>query len=254
MTPPKVFISYSQDSPEHNRRVLDFANALRAKGIDATIDQFEPYPEEGWARWMDAQIRDSDFVLLLCTENYLNKVQEKVSVTTGVGALWEANLIYNELYITKARTQKFIAVLFAEGRADHIPAPIRTHTYHNIETQFDALVSRLLGTTPNLRAPLGTSTTTPLQAEVETKAAPGVVMPNIDRFALYKALQSQLNAELLRRVIGNIPDAGANVPDLASLSRMIDDLLDWSVTVEGPGLEGVYRAVKQHFPNFTLNP
>ena len=254
MTAPNVFISYSQDSPEHNKRVLDFANSLRTKGINATIDQFEPYPEEGWARWMDAQIRDSDFVLLVCTENYLNKVQEKVAATAGMGALWEANLIYNELYITKARTQKFIAMFFADGKADHIPSPIRTHTYHNIDTQFDEIVARLTGNTPNLRAPLGTLPATPPKAEVETKFILSTAMPKIDRFALYKAMQSQLNEELLRRVIGNIPDARANVPDTAALNEIITKLLDWSVTVEGPQLEGVYKAVKQHFPNFTINP
>ena len=32
---PKVFISYSHDSPEHSARVLEFANALRGHGVDA---------------------------------------------------------------------------------------------------------------------------------------------------------------------------------------------------------------------------
>lgn len=36
--PPKVFISYSHDTVEHQERVLGLADRLRADGIDAEID------------------------------------------------------------------------------------------------------------------------------------------------------------------------------------------------------------------------
>ena len=35
---PKVFISYSNDSPEHEAKVLALANRLRDNGIDAVLD------------------------------------------------------------------------------------------------------------------------------------------------------------------------------------------------------------------------
>jgi hypothetical protein len=38
--PPKVFISYSHDSPGHCDWVLDLAQQLRRDGIDAELDQF----------------------------------------------------------------------------------------------------------------------------------------------------------------------------------------------------------------------
>lgn len=38
-THPSVFISYSNDSPEHADKVLGFANKLRSEGIDAVLDQ-----------------------------------------------------------------------------------------------------------------------------------------------------------------------------------------------------------------------
>jgi TIR domain len=66
--PPKVLISYSHDSPEHAQHVLELANRLRADGIDCTIDQYVLVPPEGWPRWMDKQVRDSDFVVMVCTE------------------------------------------------------------------------------------------------------------------------------------------------------------------------------------------
>jgi len=48
---PKVFISYSHDSPEHADKVLAFANKLRSEGIDAVLDQYEESPPEGWPMW-----------------------------------------------------------------------------------------------------------------------------------------------------------------------------------------------------------
>jgi SEFIR domain len=38
--PREVFISRRHDSPEHEERVLDLANYLRAGGIDCAIDQY----------------------------------------------------------------------------------------------------------------------------------------------------------------------------------------------------------------------
>jgi hypothetical protein len=72
--PPKVFISYSHDSLAHADRVRELSDRLRADGIDCTIDQYEVLPPGGWPRWMDKQIRDADFVLMVCTETYYRRV------------------------------------------------------------------------------------------------------------------------------------------------------------------------------------
>jgi hypothetical protein len=45
---PRIFISYSHDSPEHGDRVLALADRLRAEGIDCHLDQYETSPPEGW--------------------------------------------------------------------------------------------------------------------------------------------------------------------------------------------------------------
>jgi hypothetical protein len=45
---PKVLISYSHDSAEHEGRVLALANELRTQGgVDAWIDRYRPDPDEG---------------------------------------------------------------------------------------------------------------------------------------------------------------------------------------------------------------
>jgi len=96
--PPKVFISYSHDSAEHAQHVLELANRLRADGIDCTIDQYVVVPAEGWPRWMDKQIRDSDFVVMVCTETYYQRVMGEEQPGKGLGVRWEGHLIYGEIY------------------------------------------------------------------------------------------------------------------------------------------------------------
>src|ERR1700683_4744600 len=90
---PKVFISYSHDSADHKRRVLDLANRLREDGINTVLDQYFPAPAQGWPRWMVSEIQSSDFVLLVCTETYLSRVEQRQQPGKGRGVLWERNLI-----------------------------------------------------------------------------------------------------------------------------------------------------------------
>lgn len=122
---PRVFISYSHDSTEHKKRVLALANRLRDDGIDAWIDQYDDGPPEGWPRWMEHQIAAADFVLLVCTENYVERVRMQTPRAKGHGVLWESNLIYQHLYDAGTVNAKFIPVLPAGGSTDHIPTAIR---------------------------------------------------------------------------------------------------------------------------------
>ena len=110
--PPKVLISYSHDSPEHAQHDLELANRLRADGIDCTIDQYVVAPAEGWPRWMDKQIQDSDFVVMVCTETYYQRVMREEQPGKGLGVRWEGHLIYGEIYRAGTMNTKFIPVLF----------------------------------------------------------------------------------------------------------------------------------------------
>jgi hypothetical protein len=65
---PRVFISYSHDSLQHETKVLELADRLRNDGVDANLDQYEPLPADGWPMWMDKEIRSADFVLVISTE------------------------------------------------------------------------------------------------------------------------------------------------------------------------------------------
>ncbi len=128
--PPRVFISYSHDSAEHRDRVLDLASRLRDDGIDAMIDQYVQFPPEGWPNWCEAQIRRADFVLMVCTEVYLRRVNGEEEPGKGHGIRWEGHLNNQHLYDAGSMNRKFVPLLFAwlprahphasEGR-DHLP-------------------------------------------------------------------------------------------------------------------------------------
>src|SRR5258706_1844695 len=98
VTPPKVFISYSHDSQEHADNVLELSDRLREDEIDCILDQYEDSLPEGWPRWMDRQIREADFVLMICTPTYYRRVMGKEQPGIGLGVRWEGNLIYQHFY------------------------------------------------------------------------------------------------------------------------------------------------------------
>lgn len=142
---PKVFISYSHDSKEHQNRVLNFSNKLRDQGIDSALDQYEDSPPEGWPKWMDRNIDNSDFILIVCTETYYKRV--KGDDSEGKGIKWESTLIYQQLYNAGANNTRFIPVIFSDGKFEHIPEPMQGATFYNVDDTdaYEKLYWRLRG-------------------------------------------------------------------------------------------------------------
>jgi hypothetical protein len=106
-TSPRLFISYSHDSREHEDRVRALADRLREDGVDAVVDQYNTAPPDGWPMWMDREIRKADFIALVCTETYLRRVEGREEPGKGRGVLWEAKLIYNYLYLADTAVQRY---------------------------------------------------------------------------------------------------------------------------------------------------
>jgi hypothetical protein len=121
----EVFISYSWDSEEHVRTVLDLSNRLRSEGVDCDLDQYEQSPPEGWPRWMDRKIRDAKSVLMICTKNYYKRVMGDAAENEGLGVRWEGGLIYQHIYNAGARNSKFIPLLLRKGDQAFIPTPLQ---------------------------------------------------------------------------------------------------------------------------------
>ena len=154
--PIKVFISYAQESSEHKQRVLEVAQRLRGDQVDCTIDQFvNGSPSEGWPLWMERQVQQADFVLVVCTPTYLRRYEAVEQAGKGLGATWEAILTRQELYEGQADNRKFIPVVFESGTTDRIPKPLRPYTYYKLSERYDELLRHLTQQPATVPQPLG---------------------------------------------------------------------------------------------------
>jgi len=160
---PRVFISYSHDSDAHRRRVLTFSERLRADGINSWVDWYDPSPAEGWPRRMEKQIREADFVLLVCTEIYCRRVTGQEKPESGRGVCWEANLVYNELYINKINMEKYLLVIFENNDQAHIPPVLQGFTPYHIDEEagYEALYRRLTNQPLVVKREMGSRKTLP---------------------------------------------------------------------------------------------
>lgn len=136
-TAPRVFISYSHDSPEHVESVLNLSDRLRADGIDCHVDQYEMFPQYGWPRWMMQQIENAAFVLVVCTETYNEKFRGKCEVGKGLGVKWEGAIVTQEIYESEAKNKKFLPVTFSSNDQIHIPIPLRSAQSYVLSTAED---------------------------------------------------------------------------------------------------------------------
>src|SRR5208337_910758 len=177
---PRVFLSYSHDSDDHAGRVLDLADNLRAKGIDVTLDQYvHPGPEEGWPRWMDRNIDEAKFVLMVCTETYHRRVMSQEEPGKGLGVRQEGSLIYNRIYNDKPSGSRFIPILLLPGsEPSHIPSPVQGHTYYRIaafdliDPGFEGLLRHLTVQPPTPPPDLGMIPTLPPRSRSDPSGNP----------------------------------------------------------------------------------
>jgi hypothetical protein len=157
MKQSKVFISYSHDSEGHKNRVYDLSEKLRRDGIDCHIDQYEISPLEGWARWTRNQIRQADFVLVVCTETYERRYEGTEAAGKGAGAKWEGGIITQELYESEGHNSKFIPVVFSAQDTTHIPLDLRRGTFHIVDSEkgYEGLYRHLTGQPAAVKGVLG---------------------------------------------------------------------------------------------------
>ncbi len=155
--PPRVFISYSHDSRSHKRRVLNLANRLRSEGIDAVLDQYESNPREGWTLWMEKQIRDADFVIVVCSPAYHRRVMKEELPGKGLGACWESHIIYQYLFDDGSANWKFLPAVFTGAGVEDIPRPLRAFARYDLsaENGYTALYCQITGQRAIPKPPLG---------------------------------------------------------------------------------------------------
>ena len=137
---PKAFISYSHDSPKHKQWVLELSERLRHKGVDAILDQWDLNPGDDRTSFMERGVKDSDRVLVICTESYVRKANDREG---GVG--------YEQLIVTaqvaqNIRTDKFIPIIRQASGEEKTPTFLGTRVYIDFtnDSQFDERFDELL--------------------------------------------------------------------------------------------------------------
>lgn len=153
--PPTVFLSYSHDSDEHKTWVRDLAQELREKGVNASLDQWDLLPGADVTTFMEAGIRDSDRVLIICTPKYARKADGGHG-----GVAYEKMIVTGELY-QDLGSVKFIPIVKEGDDEEALPSFLKTRYYidfrdkKNRARNMDDLLRVLHDVPPNTKPKIG---------------------------------------------------------------------------------------------------
>lgn len=130
--PPRVFISYAQESNSLSEWVLQLSDRLRRDGVDCQVDQYTDFPAEGWRTWMNRQIIAADHVLVVCTLEYCRRFEGIENGTSardiGRGVRWESQHITQQLYDAKFKNEAKIIPILPSGLDAHsIPFALKDY-------------------------------------------------------------------------------------------------------------------------------
>jgi len=107
MTIPKLFLSYSWSSLEHEEFVIKLATDLVESGVDVKLDKWDLKPGQDAYKFMEQMVTDSDIkkVAIISDKIYAEKADGRLG---GVGT--ETQIISKEVY-NQTNQEKFVAVV-----------------------------------------------------------------------------------------------------------------------------------------------
>lgn len=135
---PKLFISYSWTSEDHEGWVIALATSLREAGVDVVLDKWDLREGQDAHYFMEQMVSNPEItkVAMICDRKYAEKANDRAG---GVGT--ETQIISPEIY-AKQNQIKFVAVLSerdAEGRP-FLPVYYKSRIY--IDLSSDDLYAR----------------------------------------------------------------------------------------------------------------
>lgn len=142
---PKAFISYAWESDEHRAWVRDLASRLRADGVDVRLDRWHLAHGDQLPSFMEREVRDNDFVLVICTPHYRERSNARMG---GVG--YEGDVMTGEVCVG-GNHRKFIPILRLGPWTDAAPSWLLGKIYVNLagnpysEIQYQELLQTLHG-------------------------------------------------------------------------------------------------------------
>ena len=194
--PPKVFISYAWED-DLKTWVLDFATRLRSDGINAILDQWEIVPGDQLTEFMEKSVRESDFVVFVCTPTYKRKSDRRKG---GVG--YEGHIITGEVF-QKNNHRKFIPVLRKGKWASAAPSWATSKLFIDFrdipysETSYQQLLNTLFGKSPTAPPILDDT----LREKEKRETAEKIEREKAEREAAKQAESQKLEQEAAEKVV-----------------------------------------------------
>jgi|ERR1700733_3632972 len=107
LSQPKIFISYSGTSPQHEHWVLDLAERLSSDGVIVVLDKWDLREGQDKHAFMEQTVHDETIqkIIVICERGYQEKANDRRG---GVGT--ETQLISKQVY-EKTGQAKFIPVV-----------------------------------------------------------------------------------------------------------------------------------------------
>lgn len=161
---PKAFISYSHDTQEHKKWVLELATRLRNNGIDAILDQFELQPGSDIPHFMETNLASADKILMICTDKYVDKANK------GQGGVGYEKMIVTSNLLKNIDETKIIPLIRQTGTTD-VPTFLKSKLYLNFskpddfEFSYDELVRTIHNSPLFKKPPVGNSPFIPIGKE-----------------------------------------------------------------------------------------
>ncbi len=145
-TNPRVFISYSWDSPEHKLWVESFAQELRKAGIDARLDAWRD-ESQSIDDFMMIELERADYVLAICTPEYKRKIIDNAEGTVQTASGFEMG---TAAALRRAGGKDIIPVLRAGDWTEAAPSSLISYRFYDftlpdVSGEFEQLRDRLLG-------------------------------------------------------------------------------------------------------------
>lgn len=215
MVAPKTFISYSHDSQEHKKWVLELATRLRNNGIDAIIDQFELQPGDDVPHFMETHLASANKILMICTDKYVDKANN------GQGGVGYEKMIITSNLIKKIDENKIIPII-RQNVTTEVPTFLKSKLYINFskpddyEFSYDDLVRTIHNSPLFEKPPVGNNPFKPIvKAKLENDT---------------KLLDNILTVILRQQGIGSCAISGTVIRELnispilfkISMSKLID--------------------------------
>jgi len=129
---PKVFMSYSWSSVEHEQWVLELAEKLMSDGVNVILDKWDLKEGQDKYAFMERMVTDADVyrVLMICDEDYALKADGRRG---GVGT--ETQIISAEVY-SKVEQDKFIPIIAVHNSdgEPYLPAYLSSRIYIDLSS------------------------------------------------------------------------------------------------------------------------